>query len=125
MGQYSCSNYEEKRSCKDLFAAAKNYPQAYTGLKQPRLNRVKYEIRQILYKKDELFKQFINNGKLQSDYERLECIRSDLVEFIMFSKEQFHLRLPAKLSDPSTSAKTYWSILKTFVIGKKAPLILP
>ena len=29
-----------------------------------------YEIRQILNKKDELFKQFFNNGKLQSDYDR-------------------------------------------------------
>ena len=29
-----------------------------------------YEIRQILNKKDELFKQFVNNGKLQSDYDR-------------------------------------------------------
>ena len=41
MEQFSCSNYEQKRIYKDLFAAGKNDPlQAYTGLKQPRYNRV-------------------------------------------------------------------------------------
>ena len=83
------------------------------------------EIRQILNKKDELFKQIINNGKLQSDYGRLQCIGSDLVQSISSSKEKFHLQLSAKLSDPSTSAKTYWSIPRTFVNGKKIPLIPP
>lgn len=38
------------------------------------------KIRQILNKKNEFFKQFINNGKLQSDYDRLQCIRRNLVE---------------------------------------------
>ena len=34
VGQFSCSNYEQKGSYKDLFAAGKNDPlQAYTGLK--------------------------------------------------------------------------------------------
>ena len=35
-----------------------------------------------------------------------------------------HLRLSTKLSDPCTSAKAYWSILKNFFNGKKPPLIL-
>ena len=75
------------------------------------------EISQILNKKNELFKQFINNGKLQSDYDRYEYIRNDLTESIRSSIEKFHLRLSAKLS-----AKTC-SILKTFVNGKNVPLI--
>ena len=61
------------------------------------------EIRQILNKKDELFKQFINNGKLKSDYDQLQCIRSELVESMRSSKEKFHLCLSAKLSGPSTT----------------------
>ena len=36
-----------------------------------------------------------------------------------FSKENCHLRLFAKLSDPSTSTKTYWSIIKTSANGRK------
>ena len=75
----------------------------------------------------ELFKQFINNGKLQSKYDRLQCICSDLVESIISTKEKFHLQLSAKLCNPSNSSKTYWSILKTFANCKKfllVPLLL-
>ena len=66
-----------------------------------------------------LLKLFINNGKLQINYDRLQCIRSDFVESIRSSKEKFHPRLSPKLSNPYTSAKPYCSILKTFVNGKK------
>ena len=45
------------------------------------------EIRQFLNKKNELFKQSHNNGKLQINYNELKCIRSDLVESIWSSKE--------------------------------------
>ena len=33
--------------------------------------------------------------------------------------------MSTKLANPSTSSKTYWSILKTFVNGKKIPIIPP
>ena len=35
----------------------------------------------------------------------------------------FYYKLSTKLANPSTSSKTYWSILKTFVNGKKIPII--
>ena len=45
------------------------------------------EIWQILNKKNELCKQFVSNGKLQNEYDRLYCVLSDLVESIRSSKE--------------------------------------
>ena len=33
--------------------------------------------------------------------------------------------MPTKLANPSMSSKTYWPILKTFVNGKKIPIISP
>ena len=33
--------------------------------------------------------------------------------------------LPKKLNNPNTSAKTYWSILKSFYKGTKIPIIPP
>ena len=78
------------------------------------------EIQQILSKKDELFKQFINNGKLKSDFDRLQCIHSDLVETIRSSKEIFYLRLSAKLSDPSTSGKLTGQYLKPSLMVKNS-----
>ena len=83
------------------------------------------EIWQILNKKNELFKQFMNNGQLQSDFDQFKCIRSGLVASIIPSREIFYLDVSAKLSNPSTAGKTYWSILKIFVNGKKVPLITP
>ena len=44
---------------------------------------------------------------------------------ILRSKEEYHSRLASKLNNPKTSAKTYWSILKTFYNGKKIPVIPP
>ena len=64
------------------------------------------EIRRILNEKNELFKQFFNNGELKIYYYRLECIRGDLVESVWTSKEKIHLRLLAKLSNPSISVIT-------------------
>ena len=37
----------------------------------------------------------------------------------------YYRRIASKLNDPSTAPKTYWSILKSFVNGKKIPLIPP
>ena len=83
------------------------------------------KIWQSLNKTNEFFKQFINNAKLKRDYDWLRCIRGDLAESIRSSKEKLQIHLSAKSSNPSTSAKTCWSIHKTFVNGKKVPLIPP
>ena len=44
---------------------------------------------------------------------------------ISVRKEEYYLHLSKKLNDPSTSSKTYWSILKSFYNGSKVPLIPP
>ena len=75
--------------------------------------------------KNKIFEQYIANGKSQADYERLQLISNSLTETIKSSKETFYCKLSTKLANPSTSSKTYWSILKTFVNGKKMPIIPP
>ena len=77
------------------------------------------EIRRILTKKNQIFEQYIANGKSQTDYERLKLTCNSLTETIRSSKEKLYCKLSTKLANPSTSSKTYWSILKTFVNGKK------
>ena len=77
------------------------------------------EIRNIQTMKNKIFEQYIANGKSQTDYERLQLISNSLTETIRSSKEKFYCKLSTKLASPSTSSKTYWSILKTFVNGKK------
>ena len=38
-------------------------------------------------------------------------------------KNKYYSKVAKKLLDPSTSPKTYWSILKTFLNNKKIPVI--
>ena len=40
-------------------------------------------------------------------------------------KTQYHDRLTKKLNGPKAAAKTFWSILNTFVKASKIPLIPP
>ena len=50
---------------------------------------------------------------------------TSLTETIRSSKEKLYCKFSTKLANPSTSSKTYWSILKTFINGKKMPIIPP
>ena len=50
---------------------------------------------------------------------------TELSEIILKRKDNYHRQLSHKLNDPETSAKAYWSILKTLYNGKKIPLISP
>ena len=54
-----------------------------------------------------------------------EPTQSKLNSLIEESKHKYHARLSKKLSDPATSPKSYWSILKTFLNNKKIPCIPP
>ena len=44
---------------------------------------------------------------------------------ILKRKEKYYHDLSLKLNDPLTSAKTYWSILKSFYNNSKIPLSPP
>ena len=46
---------------------------------------------------------------------------NEVSKIISKRKEEYHYHLALKLNNPSTSAKTYWSILKIFYNGKKVP----
>ena len=81
------------------------------------------EIRKMVIMKNEIFEQYIANGKSQTDYEWLQLISNTLTETIRSSKEKFYCKLSTKLANPSTSSKAYRSILKTFINGKKIPII--
>ena len=48
---------------------------------------------------------------------------SEVSQLIEKSKDEYYYRLGKRLNDPSTSAKSYWTILKTFYNKRKIPLI--
>ena len=58
-------------------------------------------------------------------YITLQNVIAEVSELVCKCKDDCHKQLARKLTNPKTSSKTYWSILKTFYNGKKFPLIPP
>ena len=48
---------------------------------------------------------------------------TEVSDLIYEKKNDYYNGLAKILSDPTTSSKTYWSILKTFYNTKKVPII--
>ena len=68
-------------------------------------------------------KSFNTNNKNHDAYSKLQTPSAELSEMILKRKGDYHHQLSDKLNDPGTSARAYWSILKTLYNGKKIPFI--
>ena len=73
--------------------------------------------------KNNLFKQYLQNGRFESDFILIERLGNELSDLISQTKALYYENLARKLNNPLLQAKTYWSILKTFYNDKKVPLI--
>ena len=73
--------------------------------------------------KNEIFKKYLKDGRPDSVYGNLQTITWDLTEAVSSSKNVYYEWLANKLNDSNTSAKAYWSIIKTLFNGKKVPVI--
>ena len=67
----------------------------------------------------------MKNGRKTEDYELLTKAVSEVSQLIEKSKGEYYYRLGKRLNNPSTCAKTYWTILKTFYNKRKIPHIAP
>ena len=70
--------------------------------------------------KNLLFKQYIQNGRFESDFVFLETLITETNELISSTKNLYYENLAKKLNNLLLQAKTYWSILKTFFNEKKS-----
>ena len=75
--------------------------------------------------KNKLYKQYIKNGRFESDFVFIESLVNEINELISNAKNLYYVNLAKKLNNPLLQAKTYRSILKTFYNDKKIPLIPP
>ena len=82
-------------------------------------------IRTAIEMKNQAYKEYIRSGTRHNYYVRLENLTTELSNLIRDNKTEYLSKLAAKLVNPSTSAKTYWSILKTFANGRKVPVTPP
>ena len=76
----------------------------------------------VFQEKNNTFKSYILSDKNPQIFKRVKSPQKQLQ--CLISKE-YYLRISEKLMDPITSAKTYWSILKTLLNNKKIPCIPP
>ena len=75
--------------------------------------------------KNLLFKQYIQNGRFESDFVFLENLITAINELVSSTKNLYHENLAKNLNNPVLQARTYWSILKSFYNEKKIPIIPP
>ena len=75
--------------------------------------------------RDKLYKQYVENGRFESDFMIIETLITEINDLITSTKDLYYNNLANRLNNPLLQAKTYWSILKTFYNDKKIPIIPP
>ena len=83
------------------------------------------EIKKLIHKKKSIFNRFRQNNNDKQLLDRLKDLQAQLNFLIEKSKGKYYSPLTSKLSDVGKSSKAYWSIFKSFLIGKKNPCISP
>ena len=67
---------------------------------------------------NKIYAEYLNGQNESVDYITLQNVTAEVAELVCKSKDDYHKQLARKLTNPKTSSKTYWSILKTFYNGK-------
>ena len=75
--------------------------------------------------KNQLYKIYTKNSYKYNDYLKFKKAIVLVSQVIAKRKENYHNFLASKLNNLKTTAKAYWSILKSFYNGKKIPVIPP
>ena len=78
-----------------------------------------------IQQRNSIYKNHHEKSSKNLDYEIPQSEIENVASIIFKRKSDYYNKSAQKLIDPSTSSKTYWSILKTFFSGKKIPLIPP
>ena len=83
------------------------------------------QIKKLIHEKKNIFYCFRRNNNDKQLLDRLKGLQNQLNFRSEKFKGKYYSRITSKLSDIGKSFKTYWSILKSFLIGKKIPCIPP
>ena len=65
------------------------------------------------------------NNKCKFMFSHLAFLIQKVEEMIISSEEKYYNNLGLNLNNPRTHCKTYWSLLKTLVNGRRVSLVLP
>ena len=88
----------------------------------PWMNR---HIKNLILYKAIFYKTFVRGKNSMFHLLTFNNLRNHLNQFIQKAKQNYLNKVTMKLSDPSTSTKCYWSLLKNLLNNKKMPFIFP
>ena len=71
-------------------------------------NRVK----KLINEKNDTFQWYLHSNKDPKLFSNVEYLQNELKSLIEANKEKYYSRISKRMMNASTSAKTYWSILK-------------
>ena len=75
--------------------------------------------------KNIFYKSHTANENSTDKKEAIKRLQNKITSTIENAKSEYYSKLSMKLSNPESSSKAYWSILKSFVKDKKIPIISP
>ena len=99
-----------------------NRTKTFTGSDPPWMTE---DIKNKIKLKNTFYRQYMRHEMQISSLLKVRNLRNEISNLITKSKEKYYQLINAKLNDPLSSNKTYWSILKTFYNGEKIPFIPP
>ena len=70
-----------------------------------------------------MYKNYLKSNKSSQSFETFQSFQGQLSSLIASLKNKYYSKVAKRLLDPSTSSKTYWSILNTFLNSKNMPVI--
>ena len=94
----------------------------YDNKKPPWFNK---NIINLIKNKNIFYKSHTANENSTDKKEAIKALQNKLTSTTENAKSEYYSKLSMKLSNPETSSKVYWSILKSFVNDKKIPVISP
>ena len=84
-------------------------------------NRVK----ELINEKNNTFQCYLHSNKDLNLFNKVGYLQNELKSLIDTNKEKYYSRISKRMTNPLTSTKTYWSILKSFLNSKKIFCIPP
>ena len=79
----------------------------------------------LIKNKNIFYKSHIANENSIDKKEAIKALQNKLTSTIQNAKSEYYSKLSMKLSNPDTSSKAYWSILKIFANDKNISIIPP
>ena len=89
---------------------------AFDDRDQPWINS---QVKHLINEKNALYKTYLKNNKNNQSFEMFQSFQNQLSSLIASLKNKYHSKVAKRLLDPSTSPKTYWYILETFLNKKR------